>query len=345
MKLKILYLASLACFIGVIFWLTSGIPLWSKILLQPLYDDTAKDGEASRNQINFVGDVLLARQIELNMIRFGAALPYRSIASYLQSGYTVVNFEAAVPEKHVLTPSYTFAFSVDKQFLPALRSAGVTHASLANNHAYDYGVAGFAATKAALTAVGITSFGGDTQYGENITFITIGGSTIAVVGLNTVSDVIDYEQLQTIMYSTTLQSDFQIAYIHWGNEYVTTHAPSQRKTAEDLVALGFDAIIGHHPHVVQDIDYIDGVPVFYSLGNFIFDQYFSTAVQEGLMLTLQQEENGYVFRLLPVTSVGTPNQPRMMDEIATSQFLVTLAANSAPSLRSAIASGRITVTP
>ena len=72
---------------------------------------------------------------------------------------------------------------------------------------------------------------------------------------------------------------------HWGNEYQPTHSAAQEKLARVWVAAGADLIIGTHPHVIQDAQIINGKLVFYSLGNFIFDQMFSAETRTGLILS------------------------------------------------------------
>jgi hypothetical protein len=65
---------------------------------------------------------------------------------------------------------------------------------------------------------------------------------------------------------------FAVAFLHWGLENSTCPSPQQRAEAQLLVDSGADAVIGHHPHVVQSIEIYQGKPVFYSIGNFVFDQ-------------------------------------------------------------------------
>jgi poly-gamma-glutamate synthesis protein (capsule biosynthesis protein) len=81
---------------------------------------------------------------------------------------------------------------------------------------------------------------------------------------------------------------------HWGDEYAPTAPDRVREKARELVAAGAFAIIGSHPHVIEDKEWIDNVPVIYSLGNLLFDQYFSPAVMLGNIaeLTISKDESG-----------------------------------------------------
>ncbi|MFH2018657.1 MAG: CapA family protein, partial [bacterium] len=101
------------------------------------------------------------------------------------------------------------------------------------------------------------------------------------------------------------KSDFIIANVHWGQEYQKTSNSLQRKLARELIDLGVDAIIGHHPHVVQEMEIYKNRPIFYSLGNFVFDQYFSEATQQELGVGLvfrDKSISAYVFPLQSVKS-------------------------------------------
>ena len=100
-------------------------------------------------------------------------------------------------------------------------------------------------------------------------------------------------------------------------------------------------IVGHHPHVVQGVDFIEGVPVFYSLGNYVFDQYFSKDVQEGLVISVNNLDEAMEISLLPVTSKTTLSQPQPMKPKDHADFLKKLARKSHPDLEDFITRGLI----
>ena len=141
------------------------------------------------------------------------------------------------------------------------------------------------------------------------------------------------------------KSDMQIVYIHWGDEYEPVHNLEQEQLAKRLIDLGADAIIGHHPHVIQDIGLYKGAPIFYSLGNFIFDQYFSDEVQVGLAVELKIVNNSISYHLIPFDSTNTPGSPRVMSVDKKIQLFQTLAEKSSPEISQSIAeNGTIIVT-
>jgi gamma-polyglutamate biosynthesis protein CapA len=289
----------------------------------------------------FVGDVMLARNVEVLMNRHGYGYPYVGVnfSEYAPNPAVIGNFEASVPENHVFTPVNTLRFSVSTRYLSALRQANFTHLSLANNHTLDHGPLGFKHTVGALESADFEVFGHPTAVSsESFTVIEVRGTKVAVIGLHTLYSEPTTQELSQLFMSAKAQSELQIVFVHWGNEYELTHSKAQRRFAEKLVDLGADLIIGHHPHVVQGIELIHGVPVLYSLGNYIFDQYFSDEVQTGLMVQVEVVPDPKL-HLLPVESATNWSQPTPMNSKSHQSFLRQLSERSAPSLRSDIERG------
>lgn len=291
------------------------------------------------NSLIFVGDVLLARNVEILSQRYGATYPFDGLkfSTIAPASYIIGNFESAVPILHQPTASGSLRFSVDATFLPYLRQAGFTHLSLANNHSFDYGKHNFLHTKEALLAHDLVPMGHPKQINkESISFLTVNHKVVALLTIHTLVQMPTISEIETIVSYASKRSDMQIAYVHWGTEYELMNDASQRDLAEVLVKAGVDLIVGHHPHVVQNVDVIDGVPVFYSLGNYIFDQYFSLETQEGLVLQLDVSDDPILY-LHPVTSEASLSQPRAMTAAHHVRFLHSLASRSgseiAPSIR------------
>jgi poly-gamma-glutamate synthesis protein (capsule biosynthesis protein) len=163
---------------------------------------------------------------------------------------------------------------------------------------------------------------------------------VTLIGINASQQIPTKHDIRSVMNEAKANSELQIVYIHWGNEYELVHSRAQTLLATELVSLGADLIVGHHPHVVQDIDIIDGVVVFYSLGNYIFDQYFEQNVMEGLVLTLDLTQEPLV-SLLPVASSISLSQPTFMEPNRHKSFLEELSERSHPDIREAIAAGYV----
>ena len=116
---------------------------------------------------------------------------------------------------------------------------------------------------------------------------------------------------------------------------------AQQELAHSLIEAGADLIIGSHPHVVQDIEKYQGRLIFYSLGNFVFDQSFSRETSQGLALSLELYSDRAVFNLLP--AAVEQGQPFLMAHDQSEQFLNELAALSEDSLSKEIKRARIVV--
>ncbi len=310
---------------------------------------TVREQEKQNNEVvlAFVGDIMLARNVENLMRSHDPSYPYSGLEfKAYEYDFLVGNFEASVPTVHEKTPSGSFRFSVDPIFLPSLSTAGFTHVSLANNHALDFGQAGYEETVKQLTKVGIKSFGHPNRVSTtSVTYLQRGTVTVALIGLHTLFTTPDDQSLSSLMADAITNSDLQIIYVHWGEEYVSKPDKYQIGLATKLVQLGADLIIGHHPHVMQSVGMIDDVPVFYSLGNYIFDQYFSAPVQEGLMLVVHTK-SGKLERveLVPVTSREKRSVPTPVLAEEKLKFLTSLASISDETLVEEITAANISFT-
>lgn len=301
------------------------------------------DFPQEHDSLVFLGDVMLGRNVEYLMDRYGTEYPFSGfdVESLSTNPYVIANFEAAVPAVHQPTPPMMLNFSVDRLQLPALREAGIDLVSLANNHSNDFGEAGYQSTLDAFIELGVNAVGHayrvDTSSFE---VVQIADTAVAVIALHTLEVLPAEAELAALFAEAARVSEVQIVYIHWGEEYSRMSSSRQRTIAETLVAAGADLIIGHHPHVVQEISVVDGVLVLYSLGNYVFDQYFSSAVQEGLIVQLEFDHDA-VLHLLPVTSERSLSRPEPMQMRAHAAFLQDLAARSDESLREDIKAGII----
>jgi poly-gamma-glutamate synthesis protein (capsule biosynthesis protein) len=95
---------------------------------------------------------------------------------------------------------------------------------------------------------------------------------------------LDVNQMVQDIKAAKARSDLVIVSCHWGREYETKHNAKQAEIAAAAIRAGASLVVGHHPHVVQEVQAIDGVTVAYSLGNFVFDQNFSPETSTGLAL-------------------------------------------------------------
>lgn len=277
----------------------------------------------------FLGDVMLSRSVEKYMRKEGANYPFSQIQDFLRAQSIVVgNFEGSIPKVHVPTPSMGFSFSVDSTLLDGLLGSNITYVSLANNHSYDFGEDDYLHTREVLKSSGV-SVGGDQHEieSEDVMYIESSDMRIALMPLYAVFSTPSRAAIQKVFDEATTTSDMQIAYIHWGDEYELVHNAAQEELAHYLVDMGVDAVVGHHPHVVQDIEMYKGVPIFYSLGNFIFDQYWEESVRTGLMVRITEESDEMLlYELLPVASASS--SPALLPAKERKDFLTNLAKHS-----------------
>jgi len=143
------------------------------------------------------------------------------------------------------------------------------------------------------------------------------------------------------MVKSSNPDNFLIVSMHWGEEYKLINSLTQQRLAHKIIEAGADLIIGHHPHVVQNIEKYQGKLIYYSLGNFIFDQYFSPETQQGLAVGLEIYPDRLVCQLFPLQI--NLSQPVLMERDKAREFLIQLANRSDNRLEDEIKSGIIKI--
>ncbi len=252
--------------------------------------------------LQFFGDIMLDRSVAKVMGTDGldylfANLRGREDRFFEGMHMLVANLEGPFAPTRVPT-SKSIAFRFDSKLANDLKQYGFDAFSLANNHTVDMGWKNVDFTKQVLKDAGLGSFGN--QYDEDAGDIYISGEEqnlpfkVAFVGLSTVGNELDMTVVKQMITKAKQQAKFLIINIHWGEEYQQKSNKFQQELGHKLIDLGADAIIGHHPHVVQEMERYKGKPIFYSLGNFIFDQYFSKETQEGLSIGLIIADDGKI---------------------------------------------------
>jgi hypothetical protein len=257
-------------------WLLAGMSLF-------LIPQTALAGDL---RLLFTGDILLSRQVRAEMERTGRS-PWEGWPPILrEADWVVGNLEGAVgdPADCVSSSERSPCFALTDSALAVLHRAGFRALGMANNHSGDLGKAGRRATRQALAREGL----GELSFEGSPGFWRLGELTVGVVAFSMVAGP-DGQRVE--VPSPLLRQKLRLArrlanlvviYVHWGSELLDWPNTEQRRAAEWLVTQGADLIIGHHPHVVQPFECLQGKPVFYSLGNHVFDQKYP-ATKEGLI--------------------------------------------------------------
>lgn len=203
-----------------------------------------------------------------------------------------------------------YAFRTPTWLAPRLRDAGFTHLNLANNHSGDLGAAGRTSTLAALAALDLTAYGLQDQVAMDTVVRGDSISTVALAGFTTYPfawNLLDIERSRALVDSLRPLADIVIVTFHGGDEGVdavrTPDAPEflgneprghLRRWARAVLDAGADAVVGHGPHVLRGIEFHDGKPIVYSLGNFATYRGFSVRGPLGVtgVLTLVLDGEG-----------------------------------------------------
>jgi len=223
----------------------------------------------------FTGDILLSREVEVEIKATGRS-PWAQIAPFLSGAdWTGGNLEGAFgSEEDCRTTGDAPCFAFPDASAELLARAGFDALSVENNHAADLGVAGRIHTREVLSAAGV--MGADFEHSP--TFFRVGERTIALISVNLVPGTDGQaHQIPSVALSQKLRlahtlADLVVVSVHWGRELTEWPSKEQKEAAEWLVEEGADLIVGHHPHVIQPPDCLHGHPVFFSLGNHVFDQ-------------------------------------------------------------------------
>ncbi len=212
----------------------------------------------------------------------------------------IANFENPAPDAFRFHGSGT-VFSADPAYIEGLVNAGIDYVSLGNNHIRDAGAKGILDTIENLDGFGIahSGAGADLAAARTPAVLEAGGVTVAVLGYDTIaggyfaaadragSAPLTAENVRAdVAAARAAGADLVIVFPHWGTEYDPTPFAGQRKLAEAAIDAGADMVIGNHAHWAAGIEIYAGKPIWYALGNFVFDQSWSEPTMEGVTLEL-----------------------------------------------------------
>jgi poly-gamma-glutamate synthesis protein (capsule biosynthesis protein) len=257
----------------------------------PYFSDGPPSSERVASMFH-VGDIMLDRSVKQQIDTHGESYLLEALAGRegrFFSGFDigVANLEGPFADYRRETTK-EIAFRFDPALIPMLEAFSFDVFNLANNHSLDMGRDGLEESKKHLRNAAMEYFG--TQYGvgeESVLIKEIGGLRFGFVGFNDTNLPIRSKEAVELIESLEDRVDHTIVNIHWGQEYqVLASNARQQALAHAFVDAGADVVVGHHPHVVQEIEIYNDRPIFYSLGNFIFDQYWSAQTQVGFALGL-----------------------------------------------------------
>ena len=212
----------------------------------------------------------------------------------------IANFENPAPNRPTWHTKGT-VFSADPALIGGLADAGLDYLSLANNHIRDAGGQGILQTIANIGEhdIAVSGAGRNLAAARKPALLEAGGMTVAVLGYDAIAgyyhataDKIGSAPLTTSIVRADVRAaraagaDVVIVFPHWGTEYRATPSASQRRLAHSILDAGADMIIGNHAHWAAAMEVYKGKPIWYALGNFVFDQTWSEPTMEGITLEL-----------------------------------------------------------
>ena len=286
------------------------------------WKDAAENGKVT---IDFVGDI----NFDPRWYMMEYAKKQGGIASCISedllkelksADITMVNNEFCYTREKKTQEGKAYSFKADPEDVKLLEEFGTDIVSLANNHTCDYGEQGLLDTMDALTNGGIVYSGAGRNLAEAsaVQYFVVGGRKIAFVSATEIErfyhftkragektpGVLKTQQKEAVLSAIAkarANSDYVIMFVHWGAEGKIKQDSDQRALAQEYAAAGVDAIIGSHPHRLQGVEFVDDVPVAYSLGNF----WFSTGTLYATVAQIQINPDGaFKLRLFPCEQKG-----------------------------------------
>lgn len=293
-----------------------------------------------RATLVFGGDVMLARTVEQKMLKLGDfAAPFRDIADVFKTAdLSFANLESPLFDGGSATPQGGFAFRAPPRSIEGLVFTGLDAVSLANNHLMNQGAVGLRFTTNYLKEHGIAFAGAGQDFDEahKGAVLAAGPRIVGVLAYAYPVDAtvatasrpgiatMDIAQMQKDVERLKHSVDLVVVSMHAGTEYAFRSGEKQQAFARAAIDAGAAMVIGHHPHVIQELErYKDGL-IFYSLGNLVFDQMWSVPTTEGMVVrvTLTDAKPSRV-DFLPV-KIEDYHRPRFMSEEEGRHLLETI---------------------
>jgi hypothetical protein len=254
----------------------------------------------------------------------------------------IANFENPAPNQFSFHASGT-TFSANPAYIAAVKDAGIDWVSLANNHIGDQGRRGVLQTVANLDARGIAHGGAgpNATAAHKATLIDVGGITVGMLGYdaiapgyNATANAAGSARITAAALKADIKAarkagaDVVIVFPHWGIEYHAQPSAAQRQLGRAAIDAGADMVIGNHPHWAEGMEVYKGKPIWYALGNLVFDQTWSNYTMEGITLELTFRGKDLVqARIRPHVILGKA-QANFLDPAGSGKFVMDQVWNA-----------------
>lgn len=277
------------------------IPNSVDILTALQLSDELSKSQAGSLSLIAAGDIMLGGRTTSTLSERGEDYPFEAVMPLLQRAPVVLGNLEGPFAKQAKKQDRRYSYRVKPRLVSSLYRAGINVVTLANNHLLDCGRSGVIETLEALKAGNVQAIGGGTsiETAHSAAILDAHGLKIGLLGYYWNSrtsataalpgSAIDsFENLQRDIGRLRSMADRVVVTCHWGVPYERQVSPEDRAKARFAIDCGADAIIGHHPHVIQSFEIYRGVPIIYSVGNFTFGSGNSRA--EGMLVGLRFEE-------------------------------------------------------
>ena len=242
-------------------------------------------------KIMFAGDLMFDRGIRYYAgLNGGNDYIFQNISGFLKKNdLNVVNLEGSITNNKsksagsAIGSANNYYLTFDPSVAKTLFDQNIKIVSLGNNHILNFGRDGLKQTKSYLDQAHVDYFGAP-DYPKSIS-TKINNVHITFVNYNEFAQMdLEAEQKSTLEEIQKAKgfSDIIFVYCHWGVEYAPNPTAEQIVLAHQFIDAGADAVLGSHPHVTQPLEIYKNKRIYYSLGNFIFDQYFDENVRNSL---------------------------------------------------------------
>lgn len=233
-----------------------------------------------------VGDIMLGHRAEPYLLKEGPGYPFVNVLPVLRQAQLVVgNLESPISKRGTAVENKKFTLRVGPVAVESLKAAGIGVVTLANNHILDFGPQALQDTLALLGENGIlfSGAGMDLDDARAPALLRIGGRTLAFLSYSLTFPLEFYasagrpgtapgykEYVKRDIERVRSQADLVIVSFHWGAELMTTAKDYQKALGRKAIDWGADLVLGHHPHILQELEVYRGRLIAYSLGNFVF---------------------------------------------------------------------------
>ncbi|ASA26187.1 capsule biosynthesis protein [Paenibacillus donghaensis] len=308
---------------------------------EPSVASSATPAVKDNIKLTFAGDILLDGFVGDQIAKYGVNFPFAKVTPVLkQADMAFANLETPVSNRGSAAQK-AFAFRSKPSALAGLQYAGIDGVTVANNHILDYGRNAMLDTLTYLDQYKI----GRTGAGKNLDEAfkpytqTIKGKTVAVLGVSRVLSSPDWyagknkpgaasaytlEPMLSVIKQSAKVNDYTVVYIHWNQEFKDYPEKYARTMAKQMIDSGADIIIGSHSHCLMGIEYYKNKPIYYSLGNFVFNR--STRggdkTLNSMLVDFELDGSKITSRITPVKIIG--GQPNFMGEAYNKQTIQLL---------------------